>query len=115
MAHRITVHQPLLALAVLLSWAAPTSAQPPDAVLITEGHGGFTGTIQSGSSFGASVAAIGDLDGNGVADVAVGAPLDSEAGFRQGAVHILFLNTDGTILRHSEIPYDDSFFHKQAG
>ena len=27
-----------------------------------------------------------------------------------GAVHILFLNTDGTVLRHSKIPYDDSFF-----
>lgn len=50
-----------------------------------------------GTDFGASLAAVGDLDGNGVSDLIAGAPLDdSGAAADSGAVHTLFLNSDGT-------------------
>lgn len=43
-------------------------------------------------NFGYSVANIGDLDGDGVTDIAVGAP-----GTYIGAVYIIFLNRNGTV------------------
>ena len=61
-----------------------------------------TGTVKSsvkitGSSyFGSSVASLGDLDGDGVTDLAVGAQNDSTGGSARGAVHVVLLNADGT-------------------
>ena len=46
--------------------------------------------------FGEDVAAIGDLDGNGVSELAVGARLDDDAGMDAGALYILFMKPDGT-------------------
>jgi len=55
--------------------------------------------------FGRSVANIGDLDGNGVEDLAVGANGDDGGGGtpRRGAVHIMFINTDGSVDSTVEI------------
>jgi len=64
---------------------------------ITENSGGFGGTLAAGDQFGVSVAALGDVNGDGVEDLAVGARFDSEAGENRGAVWILFLNADGTV------------------
>ncbi len=52
--------------------------------------------LSNGASFGTAIAPIGDLNGDGVVDLVVGAPRDSTGGSSRGAVHILFLNTDGT-------------------
>jgi Ca2+-binding RTX toxin-like protein len=54
-------------------------------------------TLADGDFFGSSVASLGDLDGDGVTDLAVGAVGDDTGGTDRGAVHILFLNTDGTV------------------
>src|SRR5687767_2787704 len=61
--------------------------------------GGFGGDLDLGDYFGSSVAALGDLDGNGIEDLAVGATLDDDGvpGSQNGAVWILFLNADGTV------------------
>ena len=67
---------------------------------ISETAGGFGGVLDFLALFGASVAALGDLDGDGVEDLAVGAYFDNDGGTNQGAVWILFLNSDGTV--HSE-------------
>ncbi len=47
-------------------------------------------------SFGISVATLGDIDGDGRRDVAVGALFDSTNGPNRGAVYILALATNGT-------------------
>ena len=59
--------------------------------------------LANGYWFGGSVANIGDLDGDGVNDLAVGANLDSGAGTKEGAVHIMFMNTDGSVDSTVEI------------
>jgi len=68
---------------------------------------GFTGDLDAGDRFGTSVASLGDLDGDGVGDVAVGAPLDADGGGSsapdRGAVWILFLHADGTVKAHQKI------------
>jgi len=48
-------------------------------------------------SFGISVANIGDLDGDGVNDLAVGALYDDTGGTNRGAVHIMFMDIDGSV------------------
>ncbi len=64
---------------------------------ITEGVGGFTGNLDAFDRFGDSVAGIGDLNGDGIEDVAVGASWDADGGITRGAIWILFLKADGTV------------------
>jgi len=65
--------------------------------------GGFTGALSAGDDFGGAVASLGDLDGDSVVDLAVGAWLDDDGGSGRGAVWILFLNADGTVKAHQKI------------
>jgi len=46
--------------------------------------------------FGYSVAGLGDLDSDGVGDLATGAFLDDDGGASNGAVYVVFLATDGS-------------------
>ena len=43
------------------------------------------------------------MDGDGVNDLAVGANLDDDGGANRGAVHIFFMNTDGSVDSTVEI------------
>ncbi|TXT21850.1 MAG: Cadherin domain-containing protein, partial [Planctomycetota bacterium] len=54
-------------------------------------------------NFGSSVAAVGDLDGDGVADLAVGVRLDDTGGENRGAVDVLLLNADGSVKSVTKI------------
>ena len=64
---------------------------------ISDTAGGFTGSLDDHDLFGRSVASLGDLDGDGVTDLGVGAIWDDDGGENRGAVWILFLNADGTV------------------
>lgn len=64
---------------------------------ISDTDGDFAGTLQDGDRFGSSIAGIGDLDGDGIEDIAVGAIGDDDGGTDRGAVWILFMNADGTV------------------
>ena len=70
---------------------------------ISSTEGNFTGILDNGDFFGTSAAALGDLDGDGVDDIAVGAIRDDDGGLWRGAVWVLFLNTDGTVKSHQKI------------
>ncbi len=70
---------------------------------IASAAGGFTGVVTAGDRFGASTAGIGDLDGDGVPDLVVGADLDAAGGMDRGAVWVLFLNDDGRVKAHQKI------------
>ena len=54
-------------------------------------------TLDAGDYFGVSVVALGDVDGDGSVDLAVGANIDGDGGSNAGAVYVLFLDTDGSI------------------
>lgn len=71
--------------------------------MISSTAGGFTGPLENGDFFGFSVAAIGDLDGDGVTELAVGALGDDDGGTWRGAVYILFINTNGTVRTYQKI------------
>jgi hypothetical protein len=61
---------------------------------ISSTEGGFNGPVDTGDAFGGATASLGDLDGDGVTDLAVGARFDDDGGPNRGAVWVLFL--DGT-------------------
>ena len=69
---------------------------------IADGTGGGP-ALAAGDHFGRSVAALGDLDGDGVSDLAVGANYDDTGGDSRGAVYVLFLNSDGTVKSDHKI------------
>ncbi|MCP3935906.1 MAG: CSLREA domain-containing protein, partial [Actinomycetia bacterium] len=70
---------------------------------ISSVSGGLTGPLDNSDYFGASVAGIGDLDGDGIVDIAVGAYADDDGGSSRGAVYVLFLNADGTVKAEQKI------------
>ena len=66
-------------------------------------EGGFAGPLHNIDEFGCDINSLGDLDGDGVVDLAVGARSDDDSGYNRGAVWILFLNEDGTVRDHQKI------------
>lgn len=74
---------------------------------ISSTSGGFAGSLAFGDQFGLGVTAIGDLDGDGVTDLAVGAPGDDDGPFTSdpGGVWILFMNRDGTVKSEAKISH----------
>ena len=77
---------------------------------ISDQEGGFEGNLDDGDAFGSAVAGIGDLDADGINDIAVGAPLDDDGGNDRGAVWILFLQADGRVKSHQKISDDKGGF-----
>jgi hypothetical protein len=70
---------------------------------ISDTAGGFSGALNDGDQFGSALASIGDLDGDGIADLAVGAPYASDGGTGRGAVWILFMERDGKVRSQQKI------------
>jgi hypothetical protein len=65
---------------------------------ITNGSSGFpSGCIGAGDQFGSAIVDLGDLDGDTIPDLAVGAAEAPGGGSARGVVHILFMNADGTV------------------
>ncbi len=67
------------------------------------GSSELPGLLDNGDLFGYAAADIGDLDGDGIHDVAVTSPGDDDGATNAGAVWILFLNTDGTVKASQKI------------
>jgi FG-GAP repeat len=78
---------------------------------ISDKQGGFSGNLQDGEQFASAVTLLGDLDGDGNPDLAVGAPLAFDNDTRKGAVWILFMNSDGTVREGRKISEGDNGFH----
>jgi hypothetical protein len=70
---------------------------------ISQTLGGFGVTLPDGARFGLAVTALGDLDGDGRQELAV-------LTRQPASTWILFLNADGTVRTHREIPWSDPVF-----
>jgi len=65
--------------------------------------GGRSPGLRAEDMFGRSVDGIGDVDGDGIGDLAVGAIGEDKGAYNAGAVWILFLGADRTIRAHAKI------------
>ncbi|MCF8298287.1 MAG: FG-GAP-like repeat-containing protein [Saprospiraceae bacterium] len=70
---------------------------------ISSTSGNFSSALANGNYFGIGVSGLGDLDNDGVPDIAVGAENDSDGGSGTGAVWILFMNSNGTVKSYQKI------------
>ena len=89
-------------------------------VEISENKGGFDAPLSSYpySYFGYSLTLIGDLDKDGISELAVGAREYGPS--EHGSIFILFLNKDGTVRKYTEIGsntggYTQSGYKKRFG
>ena len=63
-------------------------------------------TLNDYDRFGGAVTSVGDLDSDGVPDIALGASFDDTNGGSRGAVYLLFMNPDGSARHFSKIASD---------
>ena len=59
--------------------------------------------LDANDNFGVCVDSIGDVNGDNIVDLAVGAYRDDDGGSNRGSVYVLFMDTDGTVKSHQKI------------
>lgn len=72
-------------------------------------EGGLEAEISDDDLFGMTVAPLGDIDGDGIPDIAVGSNRDDDGGSDRGALFFFLLNADGTIKAESKVSSVDLF------
>ena len=77
---------------------------------ISDTEGSFTATLDDSDNFGWSVAALGDVNGDGLVDLAVGAYSDDDGGFNRGALYVLFMNDNGEVVSFQKISDTEGSF-----
>ena len=77
--------------------------------------GGLPVSLGMHDEFGRSITALGDMDGDGNGDIVVGTPEDDEGGTNTGALHVLFLNQNGTVKSYRRISRTSSGLHLKPG
>jgi len=65
---------------------------------LSPGVGNFPSVLGANDQFGASVAGIGDINGDGVPDVSIGAPITTDKNASSGAYYVVELATTGKTI-----------------
>ena len=85
----------------IVSLAADGSVQATSKV--SSATGGFSGPLGVGDHFGSALASLGDLDGDNLIELAVGAPYDDDTGENTGSVWILSIDNNGAVTAEERI------------
>jgi len=62
-----------------------------------------SGILENSDSFGVSVSAMADSNGDGVGDLAVGAYGDDDGGYNRGAIYVLFMASTGVVKSFQKV------------
>ena len=81
---------------------------------ISDSYGEFTIDLANSDYFGSSVACLGDLNEDGIDDLAVGAYGNDDGSSDAGAVYILFLTNEGNCLSAQKISSESGNFTSTA-
>src|SRR3954454_9561386 len=82
----------------------PDGLAPIELSDIAAGHGGFAlNGINPGDNSGVSVSGAGDVNGDGLADLIVGAPSSGPNGGDSGQSYVVFGKADGTAVELSDV------------
>ena len=68
--------------------------------IISSNKNGFDYNLDGGELFGKAIASLGDVNQDGIADIAIGAPRENS---RRGEVFILFMKRDGTVKDYTRL------------
>jgi PKD repeat protein len=81
-----------------------------DRLVNADAGGLVAGELEANDEFGGAVAGLGDVDGDGIPDVACSAIRDDDNGVRDtelvgdwGAIYVLFLRADGSVREYQKI------------
>lgn len=69
--------------------------------------------LANGDNFGASITNLGDIDGNGYDDIAVGAPAQTASTANSGTVYIILLEKGGKVKSHARINDNHNLFGRE--
>jgi hypothetical protein len=95
--YRRTHRMALVACLALMAVVRPSLGQEQEFFRIAAGEGGFQPSLGDGAEFGASIVVLGDVNGDGVEDLAVGSPGDDTSGPDAGAIWVLLMTEDGRV------------------
>ena len=85
---------------------------PDGFVKIENGSGGMMADLEPGDRFSRDHDQAGDINGDGITDLVIGARSDDDGATDAGAIYIAFLNSDGTVQSNQKISMLEGGFNE---